>query len=167
MAPTSTGHSMMRISFSGVGKIVSAQMLSGTLTYLRSVKPRSCAAAMPTMAPTSGAGNRRQLFGASALQPKIVAMVRTPIPSAWMCGPPSLMAFISDVGDAHKILDARADRLVVEHYVELRGEDQHADAGEHAVDHRGRHGAEPLPELAQAGDELDEAGEEDDDTDHL
>ena len=98
MAPSSTGHSVMRHSFSVVGKMVSAQMLSGTVTYLMSVKPSRAAAPMPTMAPTSGAGNRRQLFGASALQPKIVAMVSTPMPSAWMCGPPSVRAFISDVG---------------------------------------------------------------------
>ena len=89
------------------------------------------------------------------------------MPSAWRCGPPSVMAFISDVGDAEQVLDAGADRLVVEHDVELRGEDQHADAGQHAVDHRRRDGAEPLAELAQAGDELDEAGEQHDDADHL
>ena len=44
-----------------------------------------------------------------------------------------MKAFISDAGDAEQILDAGADRLVVEHDVELRGEDQHADAGQHAV----------------------------------
>ena len=44
---------------------------------------------------------------------------------------------------------------------------KHADAGEHAVDHGRRYGAEPLTELAQAGDELDEAGEQHDDAEHL
>ena len=146
---------------------VSDQMLSGTVTYLMSVKPSSAAAPMPTMTPTSGAGNRRQLFGASAFQPKIVAMVRTPMPSAWMCGSALADGVHQRRGDADEVLDAGADRLVVEHDVELRGEDQHADAGQHAVDHGRRHGAEPLTELAQAGDELDEAGEQDDDADHL
>ncbi len=98
IAPISTGHSVIRHSFSGVGKIVSAQMLSGTVTYLMSVKPSSIAAPMPTMAPTRGAGNRRQLLGAKPLHAKIAAMVSTPMPSAWMCVPPSLMAFMSEVG---------------------------------------------------------------------
>ena len=53
---------------------------------------------MPTMAPTSGAGNRRQLLGARPLQPKIVTMVSTPMPSACACVPPSLRASISDLG---------------------------------------------------------------------
>ncbi len=44
---------------------------------------------------------------------------------------------------------------------------EHADAGQHAVDHGRGYGAEPLTELTQAGDELDEAGEQDDDADHL
>ena len=143
-------------------------MLSGTVTYLMSVKPSSAAAPMPTMAPTSGAGNRRQLFGASALQPKIVRDGQHADAAApGGAVPPSVKAFISDVGDAEEVLDAGAERLVVEHDVELPGEDQHADAGEHAVDDGRRDGAEPLAELAQAGDELDEAGEQDDDAEHL
>jgi hypothetical protein len=43
---------------------------------------------------------------------------------------------------------------VIEHDMELRGENEHADAGQHAVDDRRRHGSEPLPELERAGGEL-------------
>ncbi len=119
------------------------------------------------MAPTSGAGNRRQLFGVSRLQAKMVTMVSTPMPAACRWWSPALNAFMIDVRDAEQVLDAGADRLVVEHDVELRGEDQHADAGQHAVDDGGRDRAEPLPELAQAGHELDEAGKQHDDAEHI
>ena len=39
IAPTRTGHSVIRISFSVVGKMVVDQMLSGTETYLMSANP--------------------------------------------------------------------------------------------------------------------------------
>lgn len=47
----------------------------------------------------------------------------------------------------------------VEEDVELLGEDDEADAGQHAEDHGGRHGAEPLAELQDAGEELQEAAQ--------
>ena len=43
-----------------------------------------------------------------------------------------------------QVFDALADRLAIQHDMKLRGEDQHADPGQHAVYHRRRYGAEPL-----------------------
>ena len=45
------------------------------------------------------------------------------------------------IEDAAKLL-AGAGRNVVDHDVKLRGEDQHADAREHSLNERRRHGAE-------------------------
>lgn len=42
--------------------------------------------------------------------------------------------------------------------MKLGGEDQHADAGQHALDDRRRHGPEPLPQAKQAGEELHRPG---------
>ncbi len=66
-----------------------------------------------------------------------------------------------------KILNAGADRLVVEHHMKLRCQDQDTDASEHAVDHGRRDGAKPLTELEGARGKLQEAGEQYDDAQHL
>ena len=47
--------------------------------------------------------------------------------------------------------------VVVDHHVELTGEDQHTDATEHPLDHGRRDGAEVVSESEHAGGELDQA----------
>ena len=51
-------------------------------------------------------------------------------------------------------LGSSPDRL------ELAEEDEHADSGQHSLDHRGRYRTEVLPELHQARAELNQAGEQ-------
>ena len=55
----------------------------------------------------------------------------------------------------------------VHHHVELTGENEHTDAGEHALDDRGRNRPEPAAEAGDARGELNRAGGEDHDPEHL
>ncbi len=70
-------------------------------------------------------------------------------------------------GNTHEVLDTRTDRLAIQHHVELGGEDQDADAGEHAVNDGRRDRAKPLAELHHAGQHLDETGKEHDCAKHF
>jgi hypothetical protein len=65
-------------------------------------------------------------------------------------------------GHRREILEAARQRLRIEQHVELADHDQHADAGEHAVDDGGRDRAEPAAEAEHAGDDLDQSGEHQD-----
>ena len=49
-------------------------------------------------------------------------------------------------------LDAAARGFIIDHHMKLADEDQHADAGQHALDDRRRHGPEPLTQAKQAGE---------------
>ena len=70
-------------------------------------------------------------------------------------------------GYRQQIVDAGAVRVAIQHKVELLGEDQNADARQHAVNDGGRNGAEPLAKLQRAGRKLDETREQNNDADHL
>ncbi len=70
-------------------------------------------------------------------------------------------------GNSEQVLYAIADRLAVEHDVELRRENEDADSGQHTVNDGWRNGAEPLPELQHPSGELDNAGEQDDGAEHF
>ena len=52
--------------------------------------------------------------------------------------------------------NAGSARLVVHHHVELAGEDQHADTGQHAFDHGRGNGSEPSAKFGGAGGHLNE-----------
>ena len=69
-------------------------------------------------------------------------------------------------GDGGEVGEAGGFGGVVHHDVELGGEDEGADAGEHAVDDGGGDGAEELAGLEEAGGDLDEPGEQDDGAEH-
>jgi hypothetical protein len=69
-------------------------------------------------------------------------------------------------GDGGQVLQAVGLGLVAEQDVELARDDQHADAGQHAVHDGRRDGAEPVAQLGGAGDQLDQAGDHQDRTQH-
>jgi hypothetical protein len=58
-------------------------------------------------------------------------------------------ALVDRLWNRQQVDDARSLRLIVDHDMELGREDQHSDAGQHAVDHRRSHGAEELAGMEQ------------------
>ena len=65
-------------------------------------------------------------------------------PSNAACAPAPLVKRIEDqLRRGEEVLETGRQRLGIEHHMELRGDDQDADAGQHAVDHGRRHHAEP------------------------
>jgi hypothetical protein len=70
-------------------------------------------------------------------------------------------------GNRHQVVHAAAPGPVVDHHVELAGEDQHTDPSQHPLDHGRRDGPEPLAQLEPTGSELQAAGSEDDQSEHL
>ncbi len=119
-----------------------------------------------TTTATSGPGNIFSLPVANALHSTISAMVSRPMQRACAEGPADDSAATRVRGMPAKFCEPGADRLPVQHDVELRAEDQHADAGQHAVDDGRRDRAEPLAQLEQAGGELHQPGEQHDHAQH-
>jgi hypothetical protein len=71
------------------------------------------------------------------------------------------------VRERSDVLNAVFQRFVVEHDVELADDDQYADSRQHSVNNGRRHCPKPLAEPQDAGDELNESGEQHDQADRL
>jgi hypothetical protein len=69
-------------------------------------------------------------------------------------------------GHGRNVGEAARARRIIQHHVELRRKDQHADPGQHPVDDRRRNGPEPLAKLHHPGQHLQGARDQPDHAQH-
>ncbi len=70
------------------------------------------------------------------------------------------------LGKAHKVIQARGLGRGIEHHMHLGQHDQHADARQHAVDHRWRRDPEPATQAQAPGQQLQQPGQQQDRPEH-
>ena len=108
-----------------------------------------------------GAGQKTQGCGAVALpQPHADKGAEADCTGDHRVATEQAQRIAHGAGEGQQVVQAGGPGRGVDHHVHLRQHDKDADTGEHAVDHGGGRYTKPAAQAQRAGDQLDQAGEQ-------